>query len=149
MASFRKLDIVPPPYDHFRDRSGEREQFEESLRFAFSLLESLASEYEHGGDLTKQRQASRAFDAIRRLFSSERNLRGDTKILARENEMLRNTCFELISKSPTTVEVVWSEEIDEWCRHSLHNWQVVRDNKSGYYLFEDIKSAALFKLHWG
>jgi hypothetical protein len=54
-----------------------------------------------------------------------------------------------LETSPTAVRVKWSADADAWCdQNVVEKWSMVQDREDAVYMFSDVKTAAMFKLHW-
>jgi hypothetical protein len=57
---------------------------------------------------------------------------------------------DIAKKSINIIHVkFWSQPMEDWCSSSLSSkWECLRDNSEGYFIFENMESAALFKMFW-
>ena len=132
-----------PKYQYYMNEPQDRDP----LQNAVEILNGLASrqQFEDSHDQT-YRRAAEAVLALNEAYHKSRDQR-DYEFAGRRHA---EHIVAALSESPTTVVVRnYKSEMKTWCEENLIVvWKFYEDKPQAYFMFEDMKTAAMFKLQW-
>jgi hypothetical protein len=144
-----------PSYTRFEDRAGIHAYADnESAEMVMLLFNHLKQDFEEADNGTGVDTVTACEDFFKKVLGSLRFTKNDLNIQKEVARTEASFADNLIEKSATMVELIGPDNPIEvttaWCDENFPGrWQIVGTRRGCAYLFEEKKSAALFKLMFG
>ncbi len=146
-------DYFERDYDYttgaYGGRPNRRDSSEYGVRVLMHHAEMVEARYKQaGGDPAERELARASVELFQRMSRSHDGIVRDAEERRQENSHL-TTVLRKLGAGPTTVCLVWTQEMEDWCKEQVTGqYTVARHGLDGYFVFESVDQAAIFKLHW-